>query len=81
MKILAMVILGFSFLFASVDINNANKSELMGLKGIGAKKADAILMYRKGHCFKTVEALTEVKGIGNKFIEKNKKDLVAGKCK
>jgi competence protein ComEA len=53
----------------------------MGLKGIGAKKADAILTYRKGHCFKTVDALTEVKGIGNKFIEKNKKDLVAGKCK
>ena len=81
MKILAMMILGVSLLFGAVDINNANKKELMSLKGIGEKKANAIVSHRKGKCFKNVNALTDVKGIGPKFIEKNKKNLKAGKCK
>lgn len=81
MKILAMVLLGASLLFGAVDINSADKKELMTLKGIGEKKADAVLLYRKANCFKSVDDLTAVKGIGPKFIAKNKKDLKAGKCK
>ena len=81
MKILAMMILGISLLFGAVDINTASKLELITLKGIGDKKADAIIKYRKGNCFKTVGVLTKVKGIGNKFMEKNRKNLKAGKCK
>ena len=46
----------------------------------GDKKADAIIEYRKGHCFKKVEDITGVKGLGDKFVEKNKKDLTVGKC-
>ena len=81
MKILTIVALSVSLLFGSVDINTASKSDLMSLKGIGEKKADAIIKHRKGSCFKSVNGLTKVKGIGPKFIEKNKKDLKAGKCK
>jgi len=81
MKVLAMLVLGISFLFASVDINSADKEELMTLKGIGAKKADAILKYRNSECFKSVDSLVEVKGIGVKFIEKNRESLTAGKCR
>ena len=81
MKILAMIVLGVSLLFGAVDINTADKSELITLKGIGEKKADAIIAYRKGNCFKTVDSLTDVKGIGNKFMKKNRKNLKAGKCK
>jgi len=81
MKILAMLVLGMSLLFGVVDINNANKEELMTLQGVGVKKADAIITYRQGNCFKNVDALTEVKGLGPKFMEKNRKNLKAGKCK
>ena len=81
MKILTIMILGVSLLFGAVDINSANKSQLMSLKGIGEKKADAIILYRKGTCFQNVNGLLRVKGIGPKFIEKNKKDLKVGKCK
>ncbi len=80
MKILAILVLGMSLLFGAVDINNASKSELMSLKGVGSKKADAIIAYRKGNCFKDVESLENVKGIGPKFIAKNKKNLRVGKC-
>ncbi|MGB5868018.1 MAG: helix-hairpin-helix domain-containing protein [Arcobacteraceae bacterium] len=82
MKIFVMMAFAMSLLFGAVDINNASKNELMGLKGIGEKKADEILSVRKkGKCFKNVDDLTSVKGIGSKFIEKNKKNLSVGKCK
>jgi len=81
MKILAMLVMGFSFMFGAIDINNAGKSELMSLKGIGAKKADTILTYRTSHCFKNINELQNVKGIGPKFIEKNKNELTVGDCK
>ena len=81
MKILAILVLGMSLLFGVVDINNANKGELMSLKGVGAKKADAIIAHRKEKCFENTDALTQVKGFGPKFMEKNKKNLKAGKCK
>ena len=81
MKILAMLILGISFLFASVDINNADVIKLSTLKGIGASKAAAIVSFRKSHCFKNVSEFTLVKGIGKKTLEKNKADLTVGSCK
>ncbi len=81
MRILAMLVLGFSFMFGVVDINNADKSELMSLNGVGSKKADTILAYREGHCFKSVAELELVKGIGPKFIKKNKSQLSVGACK
>lgn len=81
MKILTIMVLGASLLFAAVDINSASKSELMSLSGVGEKKADAIIMHRKGNCFQNVDGLTKVKGIGNKFMKKNRKNLKAGKCK
>ncbi|QOP43243.1 helix-hairpin-helix domain-containing protein [Sulfurimonas sediminis] len=81
MKILALLALSVALLFGAVDINHASKSELMSLKGIGAKKAEAIMKYRKTHCFKKIEDITMVKGIGSKFIENNKANLTVTKCK
>ncbi len=81
MKLLVVIALGVSLLFGAVDINTASKTELMSLKGIGDKKATAIVDYRKGKCFKSVNALASVKGIGPKFLEKNRKNLKASKCK
>lgn len=81
MKLLVILALGVSLLFGAVDINTAGKKELMSLKGIGDKKAVAIIDYRKGKCFKNVNALVDVKGIGPKFLEKNRKNLKASKCK
>ena len=69
------------FVFASVDINNASVKELTTLKGIGKKKAEAIIEYRKTHCFKNIEELTKVKGIGKKTVKKNKPNIIVGECK
>jgi len=39
MKIITLLLLSISFLFANIDINHADAKELTTLKGIGAKKA------------------------------------------
>ena len=82
MKIIALLLLGLSFLFASVDINHATIKELTTLKGIGTKKAQTIVVYRKEHkCFKNIDELVKVKGISTKTLEKNRTNLTATKCK
>ena len=80
MKYLVLVMMAVSFVFGSVDINSASVQELSTLKGIGTKKAEAIVKYRKIHCFKKVDEIVNVKGIGQKLFAKNKKNLEAGSC-
>ena len=81
MKFFIMLVVSFGILFSSVDINTANTDELSSLNGIGNSKAQAIIAYRKGHCFKNINELSNVKGIGAKTIEKNKLNLTVSTCK
>ncbi|WP_458699936.1 ComEA family DNA-binding protein [Sulfurospirillum sp. 1307] len=82
MRVLLALILCFGFLFASVDINKADKKEFSTLSGIGMKKAEQIVAFRdKNGCFKSVDDLAKVKGIGKKTIEKNRENLTVSECK
>ena len=81
MKFFIMLVMSFGMLFSSVDINTANADELSSLNGVGTSKAQAIVTYRKGHCFKSINELSNVKGIGAKTVEKNKSNLTASTCK
>ncbi|KZZ57235.1 hypothetical protein A3762_02145 [Oleiphilus sp. HI0125] len=64
---------------APVNINEADAQTIASnLKGIGLKKAEAIIQYRKSYGpFHDVEELKEVKGIGKSILEKNKHLIVA----
>lgn len=56
-----------------VSINAAGIGELQEIPGIGEKKAQAIVDYRNAHGpFGSVNELTNVKGIGDKLLEKMK---------
>ncbi len=56
---------------AKVNINTADESALEAVNGIGPKKAEAIVAYRKENGrFASIEGLTKVKGIGEKRVEK-----------
>ncbi len=68
--------------WAAVDINTATQSELEAVKGIGPAKAKAIMEYRqKNGPFKSMEALTEVKGFGKASVAKLKGELAVGAAK
>lgn len=55
-----------------VNINEASKSELMKLAGVGAGGAQKIIEYREAHGpFKKAQDLEKVDGIGKGVIEKN----------
>jgi competence protein ComEA len=57
-------------LFAKIDLNSADAKALTEIKGLGEKKAEAIVEYReKNGKFKSVEDLLNVKGIGKKLLE------------
>ena len=73
-----MLMFSASILAAPVDINTADVKTLeTELVGVGQSKAQAIVDYRKSHGkFSSINDLVNVKGIGNKIIEKNKEKLV-----
>lgn len=55
-----------------VNVNTASIEQLMVLPGIGEKKAALIIEARKNKPFAKPEDLLEVKGIGEKMLEKIK---------
>lgn len=59
-----------------VHLNKSTIDDLVTLKGIGHKKAQAILAYRQEIAgFKSVSELINVKGIGEKILSDNKERL------
>jgi|SRR5580704_1048044 competence protein ComEA len=62
---------------SKIDLNTAGLSALTGsFKGIGKKRAAAIIAYRESHHgFKSIEELASVKGFGQHFLEVNKNKL------
>lgn len=59
-----------------IDINTANKEELVRVKGIGPVLAGRIISYREKYGpFKKIEDIKEIKGIGGKTFEKIRKGL------
>jgi competence protein ComEA len=60
----------------AVNINTADVQALTKLKGIGTKKAEAIVAWRKANgAFKSVDQFADVKGVGAKTLEANRKNI------
>lgn len=80
MKHIRLIFLTLFILFSGVvasaekiNINTANKETLMMINGIGDKKADLIIAYRKENgAFKSVDALANIKGISSNMLDKNR---------
>ena len=76
--LIVLSLCAFNVFAAPVNVNTADAKVISeSLKGIGLKKAEAIVKYRteKG-LFKAIEDLAKVPGIGQKTVEKNKQDIV-----
>ena len=54
-----------------IDLNLASAAQLVTIKGIGPKKAEAIIKYRDEHGgFRSVDELDNVPGFGKKTVDK-----------
>jgi competence protein ComEA len=60
-----------------INLNTADANALMhSIKGIGAKRAEAIVLYRKTHgLFKSIDDLALVRGLGKTFVKSHNKEL------
>jgi len=60
-----------------INLNQADARTLAKvIKGVGAKRAEAIVLYREQHGhFTQLAELAKVKGISKRFIEKNQAQL------
>lgn len=80
MKILGLFLFLIPFFVCAtpVNINQADADTIStALTGIGPKKAEAIVEYRKEHGeFKSLDDLKNVSGIGDKIIQANEKDIL-----
>ncbi len=77
-KVIAgVLILSLTSLFGMSlkELNKADKSELIQIKGIGEAKADAIIKERKKGKFKSFEDVTRVKGVGEAIANNIKHDV------
>ena len=79
-KILLAMTITVSFLFSAINLQTASKNELMCIKGIGAKKAEAIIAYRKSNKLKSPDDLLKIKGFGKALISKVKNGEKTIKC-
>jgi competence protein ComEA len=82
LKIVVIWLLVFSFLVPvvygadNVNINTADKQQLMTLKYIGEVLAEKIIEYRKTSPFQKPEDIMKVSGVGEKTFEANKDRIV-----
>ena len=69
---LVIALLGGASFTHALDVNRASAEELTELKGIGPKRAEAIVRYREANGpFASREALLAVPGVGPKLLEDN----------
>ncbi|OGT09901.1 MAG: hypothetical protein A2X77_04855 [Gammaproteobacteria bacterium GWE2_42_36] len=62
-----------------VNINTADAKALENVNGIGPKRAEDIVAYRSEHGdFKSVDDLSQVKGLGKKRLEKIASQVTVG---
>jgi competence protein ComEA len=78
--LLAAMVLGIAGMVMAgpVNVNTADAETISAeLQGVGITKAIAIVEYRKANGpFKTVDDLVQVKGIGERTIEINRKNIL-----
>ncbi len=73
LSIIFSLFLVFSALAGQINLNTATQKELQSLPYVGPKIAARIIEYREKHGpFKSIDELLEIKGIGQKKLERIK---------
>ncbi len=81
-KIAVVLLVGSSFSFAMSAnmVQSAQKEKLGCIKGLGVKRVNAIVLYRKNHHIESLDELLNVKGIGKAILKNIKEDKEKKVC-
>ncbi|MDN5128194.1 helix-hairpin-helix domain-containing protein [Aliarcobacter butzleri] len=77
-KIVALFALCGTLVFGAINLQTASKEELMSIKGIGEKKAEQIMEYRKTNTIKSADDLKNIKGFGDNIVSNVKENNING---
>ena len=70
----------FAWTMGVAMVQTVSKKELGCIKGLGVKRINALLEYRKTHRLKSLEELLNVKGIGKGILKNIKNDNKKKTC-
>lgn len=81
-KIVLVLLIGSSLSFAmsASMVQSVQKEKLGCIKGLGVKRVNAIVLYRKNHSIESLEELLNVKGIGKAILRNIKEDKEKKVC-
>lgn len=81
-KILMNLILisSFSLAMSASMVETVSKDKLGCIKGLGVKRVEAIVIYRKSHEIDTLEELLNIRGIGKGILSNIKNDTQKKSC-
>ncbi len=79
--ILTIILLSsFSFSMSGAMVEKASKDSLGCIKGLGVKRVESIVIFRKSHSINTLEDLLEIKGIGKGVVKNIRNDIKKKVC-
>ena len=81
-KIVLVLLVGSSLSFAmsASMVQSVQKEKLGCIKGLGVKRVNAIVLYRKNHSIESLDELLNVKGIGKAILRNIKEDKEKKVC-
>jgi len=80
--LLSMVVTSSLLLSMSVSqVKEASQDGLGCIKGVGAKKLQHIIDYKKNNPINSIDDLLNIKGIGKKILQNIKDDVVKKSCR
>ena len=84
LKNIAISIILSSSLLLSMSVSQVNEATTEGLgciKGIGVKKLQRIIEYKKENPIQALDDLLKIKGIGKVILKNIKEDVIKKSCK
>jgi competence ComEA-like helix-hairpin-helix protein len=78
--LVSMICSSFSLAMSVSTVQTVKKEKLGCIKGLGVKRVEAIISYRKSHELSSLEELLNVKGIGKGILNNIKEDKEKKVC-
>ncbi|MCK4442653.1 MAG: helix-hairpin-helix domain-containing protein [Sulfurovaceae bacterium] len=70
----------FSFAMSGIDVQKSDKKILGCIKGIGDKRLNSIITYRKENNITKIEDILNISGIGRVILRNIKQDIKKKSC-
>ena len=81
LKIVLLIVPLSLFSMSVNQVNEVSKSGLGCIKGVGDKRFQRIIEYKKSHSIKAIDDLLNIKGVGKGVIKNIREDVIKKSCK